>query len=284
MNRRGERGMALVIVLWGVTLLALLAASLASTSGLAVRRMSHAIEAAEAHAALEEAAAAAELALADGDPAKAWRADGTRHRLALSGGEAEVAVSSEAGKIDLNHSPPVLLRSLFGQAASSEPEADRLFAAFSAWTTPGMGGRTLLAVSELAALPGIGIPAYHRLLRASTVHNESGRLDWRLADAETLAAIPGLTGQARAALLAARGRKDYTPDLATAQAFAATGVTEEGASADPGRPLTVTLEIAVRLPSHATASAEALVRLAPREPRPVVILEWHEPQWQEEDR
>jgi len=283
MIRSGERGIALVIVLWGVTLLALLAGGLASTSGLAVRRMTHAIESAQAHAALETAAAAAELALADADPAKAWRPDGTPHRVAFDFGEAEIVASSETGKIDLNHAPPVLLRSLFDQSASSSAEADRLFSAFSAWTTPGLGGRALLAVSELAALPGITVSTYHRLLRASTVHNESGRLDWRMADADTLSMIPGLSSQARAGLLAANGRKDYTPDLATAQAFAAAGVME-GSWPDTARALYVTLEMAVRLGSGATASAEAIVRLSPREQHPVTILEWHEPQWRKEEK
>jgi general secretion pathway protein K len=279
-----QRGIALIIVLWGVTLLALLAAGLASTSGLAVRRMGHAIEAAEAHAALEKAAAAAELALTDADAAKAWRPDGTRHRLSFDFGEADVIASSEAGKIDLNHSPPVLLKGLFDQAASSDEEGARLFSAFSALTMPGMGGRVLLAVSELAALPGITAPVYRRLAAATTVHNETGRFDWRLANDATLSAIPGITDQARAALLAGKGRKDYTPDLATAQAFAAAGVTEGSDSLAQGTPLFVTLEISVRLPSAAAASGEVLVRLAPREQRPVVVLEWHEPQWQEEDR
>jgi len=284
MRGNSQRGIALVMVLWGVTLLALLAAGLAGTSGLAARRMGHAIEAAEAHAALETAAAAAELALADTDPGKSWRADGTRHHVALDVGEAEIAASSEAGKIDLNHAPPPLLRGLFDRAAASPAEADRLFAAFSAWTTPGSGGRALLAVSELAALPGIGVETYRRLIRSSTVHNESGRLAWRLADVETLSAIPGVTDQARAGLLAAKGRKDYTPDVETAQAFAAAGVTEDSAGPDAAAPLYVTLEIAVHLPTHAAASAEALVRLAPREQHPVTILEWHEPRWQEENR
>ena len=278
-----QRGIALIIVLWGVTLLALLAASLASTSGLAVRRMGHAIEAAEAHAALEKAAAAAELALADADPAKAWRPDGTRHHLSFDFGEADIIASSEAGKIDLNHSPPALLKALFDQTAASEEEAQRFFSAFSALTMPGMGGRVLLAVSELAALPGITAPVYRRLAGSTTVHNETGRIDWRLASDATLSAIPGITEQGRAALLAGKGRKDYTPDLATAQAFAVAGVTEGPAVPDPGTPLFVSLEISVRLPSAAAASGEALVRLAPREQRQVVVLEWHEPQWQEEE-
>lgn len=280
---RDQRGIALIIVLWGVSLLALLAASLAGTSGLAVRRMGHAIEAAEAHAALEKAVAAAELALVDGDPLKAWRPDGTRHRLSFDFGEAEIAASSAAGKIDLNHSPPILLQALFEETAPSKEEAERLFSAFSAWTSPGTGGRALLAVSELAALPGMTASTYRRLAAAATVHNEAGRMDWRLADDATLSVIPGLTAQSRAALLAGKGRKDYTPDLAMAQAFAAAGVTEGTDSLAQGSPLFVTLEVTVRLPS-AIASGEALVRLAPRDPRPIVVLEWHEPQRQEEDR
>jgi len=278
-NRAGEQGIALVIVLWGVTLLALIAASLARTSGLAVRRMSHAIEAAQAHAALEEAVAAAELALAD----HRWSPDGARRRLTLAAAEAEVTVSSEAGKIDLNHAPAVLLNALFHQSASSLEEGDRLFAAFTEWTMPGTGGRALLAVSELAALPGMTAPVYRRLARATTVHNEAGRLDWRLAGESVLAAIPGLTDQARATLLAKQGQRDYGPDLAMAQAFAAAGVTEGPLQPDPGVPLFATLQVSVHLASHAAASGEILVRLALRDPHPVTTLEWHEPQWQEEE-
>ncbi len=279
MSRAAEKGIALVIVLWGVTLLALMAASLARTSGLAVRRVSHAIEAAQAHAALQEAAAAAELALAD----RRWAPDGTRRRLALAGFEAEVIVSSEAGKIDLNHAPAVLLNSLFHLAAPTVEDGDKLVAAFTAWTMPGAGGRALLAVSELAALPGMTAPVYRRLAGAATVHNDAGRLDWRLANEAVLAAIPDLSDPVRAALLANRGRRDYTPDLATAQAFAAAGVTEGPLLPDPAVPLVATMEISVRLPSQAAASGEILVRLAPRDRQPVVILEWQEPQWQEED-
>ena len=83
-SRRNEKGIALVIVLWGVTLLSLLAASFAQSSALAARRTLHAIEAAQARSRLDEALAVAVIALLRSEP-RPWRADGQAHAVALPG-------------------------------------------------------------------------------------------------------------------------------------------------------------------------------------------------------
>jgi general secretion pathway protein K len=270
-----QQGIALIIVLWGVTLLSLLAAGLAQSSGLAARRLLHGVEAAQARARLNEALAASILALSQPDPKLRWRTDGQRHRLTLPGAVAWVSASAERGRIDLNHAAPPLLQGLFRWAAGDAAAGDRLAAALLAQGAD-QGGRALLSVVELAALPGMTPGVFDQLSQAATVHNPGGGLSWRLAGAPALAAIPGLAPAQRATLLAMRGQSQYTPDPALAALLAKAGVDDGGevATPSPGAAI-ITLQIVVTVENGATASAETVLQLTTDAPGQ--ILEWRSP-------
>lgn len=272
----GQRGIALVIVLWGVTLLALLAAGFAQATGLSARRMLHAVEAAQARARLDEAVAIAVIALRQ--PERPWRGDGSLHSVNLPGAHAEIRVFSENGRIDLNHAEPVLLQSLFRQAAGNEETGDRLTAALAARNDV----RPMLAVAELANLPGIDIPLYRRLAPAVTVHNPSGRLDWRNAGKAALSAIPGLNATQVATLMAMRGQSQYTPEPAMAELLIRAGATDNAGSG--GGASMVSLQITLILTGGASASAETVLQLQPAGAAAFRIVEWRSPAQIEEGR
>ena len=259
---KNQRGIALVIVLWGVTLLALLAASFAQNTGMAARRQLNAVEAAQARARIDEALAAATLRMA------VWRLDGTPYPLTLSGAKATVRVFAEAGRLDLNHAPPPMLQSLFRNVAGDPEEGDRLVAALAAR----INVRPMLAVEEMAGLPGVTPALYRRLAQSVTTHNASGGFDWRTAGEDVLQAIPGIAESQVASLLAMRGQSQYNPDPALNDLLTRAGASL--ATTDPlGGAKSVTVQITLTLAQGASASAETLLLLTQNGYR---VLQWRD--------
>jgi len=280
MSGTRQSGIALVIVLWGVTLLALLAAGFAQSTGLAARRMAHVVDSALARAQLDEALAAAVVGLTQPDPARRWRGDGSLHQQSISAAAAEISVIAESGRIDLNRSPPTLLQALWRQVAGDDAVADQLTKGLAARTDPPRG-RPVLAVAELGSLAGMTAPVYRRLAHAATVHNPSGVLDWRIAGKSSLAAI--LSPSQIVTLLAMRRQRDYLPDPATALALTQAGASLEASPVQTAiRAEMVTVRLKVTLAGGAAASAEILLQLLPEGTQPFRILEWRAPAWSTE--
>ncbi|HMA52495.1 MAG TPA: hypothetical protein VKP60_22195 [Magnetospirillaceae bacterium] len=265
-----QRGIALVIVLWGVALLSLLAAALAASSGMAAKRSLNMVEAAQARARLDEALAAAMLAL--GRAEHPWVPDGRRHRLVLDGADAEIRVTAESGRADLNHTAPELLRSLLERAASDGEAGDRLAGLLATRAAQ----RPLVTVTELAGLPGMTVPLFRRLLPLVTVHNPDGKIDWRLADPALLAAIPGLHDDQLAALMARRSESGYSPEPSMLEAMNHVGVGSSSEQGAAGGSKLLSVHMSLSLAGGGRASAEILIRLS-ADRDPFHIVEWRSP-------
>lgn len=125
--RRGKRGFALLLVLWGLILLGLIAASFLRETRVGTTLARNVIENAKAEALAEAGVRRAILGLLDTDPATAWRADGRPYRFELGDGTVQIQIQDEGGKIDLNRAPPAMLATLF-QETGSDPEAARRLA------------------------------------------------------------------------------------------------------------------------------------------------------------
>lgn len=268
MNR--QKGIALVIVLWGVTLLSLLAATLAASSGMASRRSLNMVETAQARARLDEALAAVMLALER--PERAWRPDGRLRRLTLDGAAADIRVISESGRADLNHAAPELLQSLFRRAAGDQDLGDLLSGRLAERITQ----RPFFTVVELAGLPGMTDILYRRLVPLLTVHNPEGKIDWRLADPDLLAAIPGLHADQLATLVARRKESGYSPDPLVAETMNHAGIVSSSDQGMTGGSKLVSVYISLSLTGGGRASADILVRLSAKND-PFQILEWRSP-------
>ena len=110
MNRRG---LALVTVLWVLTLLSLIAASFSSSTRTEVKLAFNQSEAARAEALADAGLHTAILGLLIRDPQLQWRVDGTVYGWEFGAGEIRVNVWDAGAKIDLNAAPDALLQSLF---------------------------------------------------------------------------------------------------------------------------------------------------------------------------
>lgn len=176
-RRGGDRGFALVLVLWALALLSAVAA------GEAGRRRALALDtrAAEA-AALRAGAREAGLVLALA-AIRAARAGGgaVPGFLSCRFGVAriDVAIEDEEGKVDLNHAGPPALAALFAALGAAAGEAERLSGAVIAFRSPGPAAPGLRrgradVLGEYRAVPGLA--ALPGLARLATVYSGRGTL------------------------------------------------------------------------------------------------------------
>jgi general secretion pathway protein K len=133
----GQRGVALLLVMWMIVLLTALVGAFALTAkieGLQGRVLHRGVIADQAARAGMEYAL---LRVADPDPKRQWRPDGQPYKWEFDGAQVEVALTDENGKIDLNQADAALLTSLFVQVGGLEqPEAEKLASAVLDWRDP----------------------------------------------------------------------------------------------------------------------------------------------------
>lgn len=141
--RSPQSGLALVIVLWVLTLLTLMAGSFAMTMrrdnsvSLALKNNAEALAQAESGIIL------AQFMLAQTEPELRWQADGTVYRLLKPDSEVRIRILSEAGKIDINTSNETQLTALLAAVVKDDWEQQRLLNAILDWRDADDDTRTL---------------------------------------------------------------------------------------------------------------------------------------------
>ena len=187
--RLGERGFALLPVLWAVALLGLIAGAVATAlraeSGIArAQRL-----AAEGRAIADAAIHLAIAQLLAADATQRPRLDGTPDVIVFDGQAVLLRVQDEAGKVDVNMATPEVLRRYFAVTLEDASVADAVLA--RRWPAP--GARRFLSVGELALLPGVTPGLLARLAPGLTVHAQQPGPDPATAVPAALLALPGMT-------------------------------------------------------------------------------------------
>jgi general secretion pathway protein K len=123
MRDRSEEGIALIAVLWTLTLLAIIAAALS----LETRSSTHIARNMVEHAAARAAAdAGIQRAILDLEGAPIFRTDGTVYAWQFGNCTVRISVRDEASKIDLNKAPQELLTALFASVGVDKVKAESL--------------------------------------------------------------------------------------------------------------------------------------------------------------
>jgi general secretion pathway protein K len=263
----GDRGAALVVVLWICMVVALLAGAFTLSLTLEARRLSAQQRSAEARALLEAGLAHAVMGILHPDPSRRRPADGSAHAVREGDARLTLRVWDEAGRIDLNRAPPEAVMAVLGMAgADGEALGAELLRRRE-------GQEPLRSLSELAGL-GLDAQGYRRLAPLVTVHNpiDGGGLAVSVAPAGALRAWPGVSTLDVAAAMRARERA--AAGFSTDAAARLTGL---GLSLDPAQGPVYTVRMEVETPAGARASAEAVMLLSVDGFRPYRILEWREP-------
>ena len=224
MADRANRGIALISVLWITGLLAVMAASFASSTRTETRLAHNQEENAKAEALADAGVHRAVFGLLDADPATAWRAGGSGYAFSLGEGDVQVWVEDEDGKIDLNAAPLQLMAGLFVALGLAEEDARRMAdrvgdfrdedsepeplgaedaAYFDAGLRQGAADRPFAEESELLRVLGMTQSLYQQVRPYVTVYSGSEGIDVTRAPRPVIEALPGITPPVVEALLTA---------------------------------------------------------------------------------
>jgi len=129
----GERGFALIIVLWVLVLIAFVVAHMTAQGRTEARIARNLAANAEARAAADGAVFEAIFYLLHPDPARRWLADGTPHDIQVGGVRVAVRAEDEAGRINPSLASPQLVKALLEVLGSDADAAAQLSDSIAEW-------------------------------------------------------------------------------------------------------------------------------------------------------
>jgi general secretion pathway protein K len=208
-----QQGMALVLVLWVVSLMTIMAGSFALSTHREAGILSHAHERAKAMALAEGGVNYAMMMLSLPDPKKRWRADGTPYVWQVAeDARVHISILDEGGKIDLNAAQEQTLKTVLGLALRNEELAARLTDTIMDWRDPddlkrNQGAeaedyqaskrqalpqnRNFLILDELRGVMGMTPELYRKLEGWFTLYTGTDGLNPAMASRDILMALMG---------------------------------------------------------------------------------------------
>ena len=276
-----ESGSIAVLALWGIALIFILIAPVALATRGEVQIARNALAESRARLAAEAGTQLGLLRLLRRHDAGATAFDGRPDVWTQGSARVAIAITDEAGKIDLNVAPLELLIGLF--TAVGEPrEAAELIAcnvldrrgdygAGCPQPDVGHAARRFTTTEELAEVAGVSDQLYQRVVPYVTIATGASAVDPRVAARPVLLAIPGATEGLVDAFLDSR-RMWSDPGASDAAAFAA---------ATPYVMISVnrdfTIAATARTSEGAQYRAELQVRLTGRAAQPYQVIAWRTP-------
>ncbi|MDD2658998.1 MAG: type II secretion system protein GspK [Methylococcales bacterium] len=210
-----QKGLALVLVLWVLSLLTIMAGSFA----LNMRRESAIIAGvktnAQAMAVAESGIAMAEMMLLGPDPNMVWRTDGGIYEIDSEDAKIRVRMLSESGKIDINKADEALLQSLMASAPVDTDLQTKLVSAILDWRDAddlvhvegaekdeyqeaGLSyqprNKAFQSIEELQLVLGMNESVFKWIEPLVTIYSGQQQVNIQQADKEVLQVIPGLDG------------------------------------------------------------------------------------------
>jgi general secretion pathway protein K len=128
-----QSGLALVMVLWILSLLTIMAGSFALNMRREASITMDTKNNAQALAVAESGIAMAEMMLLNPDQNKRWRSDGSIYEIITNDAKVRVRLLSETGKIDINKADQVLLEALMTYVPGNTEQKAKLVAAIIDW-------------------------------------------------------------------------------------------------------------------------------------------------------
>lgn len=208
-----QSGMALVLVLWAVTLLAVIASSFSLGIRRDVTVLRYAMDVAATRSAAEAGLYLSMLGLMQTDPEIRWQSDGAPHSLTYDGIELTIKVGTESARIDINAAEPALIDGallvagldddtvrqdlvdniLDWRGSGSHSRGDAVSRSNYAAADLSYGPRKgpFVNVEEIMLVPGMTPLLFKRLKPMLTVFPTGSGVDTRSASPDVLRALPG---------------------------------------------------------------------------------------------
>lgn len=229
-----QRGVALLLVLWACTLLAIVLggyAALARTEGLQSR---YQFAQAQAHYAAEAGIMRAIYGLQDPQTKNRWAGDGRTYDFKYNDATVKVSAIDEGGLVDLNAASPEVLQALFAAVGVDPAKARELALNVVGWrnfnsspadmqarrATYAAAGRDygprsgpFASVEELQMVLGMTPAIYRKVAPVVTIWSGNPQPNPNTAPPLALMAIPGMSAQQLDTIRATRLRNASDPSL-----------------------------------------------------------------------
>ncbi len=288
-GKNGQRGIALVLVLWMTTLLTVIAASFVFSMRTDMLLAQNLVASSRAQALADAGLQRGiyELFKPAGDKLR-WQGDGVVHQWEFGGAKVSVVMLDVSGKIDINFASDALLKGLFKSVGLDEQRSSALLDAVLDWRDVDDLRRTngaesaeyqaaglkykpangmFESIDELQRVLGMTPEIFAKLADSLTVESRQSGINSSVASRKVLLALPGVDETAVDTYLALRQQAIDAnlplPLFPQAAGFMA------GAN---GSVYSVRAEAV--LPDGAVFVREAVVRINQGAARKVVYLSW----------
>jgi general secretion pathway protein K len=225
-----ERGIALLVVIWVLALLAVLIIGFSGDARTELLVARNHYESANARGIADAGVSLAIFGILDPAPEAQWPADGRLREVSYADGTIRIRIQDEGGKIDLNAAAPELLAGLLSSAGGLSPgDAGGLAQAIDQYRqaqqqadapTARRGTlRTMVrrqanafrVIEDLRLVAGVTREIYDRIAPFVTVYSGVGDIDPLTAPPEVLRSLPGVNAGEVEAFLAARAQQGPIP-------------------------------------------------------------------------
>lgn len=285
---RNERGAALLLVLWATVLLAALLVGVAAASRSQSEAALYGSERVRAELAAEAGLAHAVAGLREPGLRDQWVPDGRPYTFDFDAARVTVQVVDASGMLDLNASPPELLRGLFEAAGADRTRADGLVNAILDWrggppramaaagiasAAAGQPHGPFRSIDQLARLPGMDAALYAKVEPALTVFSGRNFPDASYSGALALAALRGGGLQQAEVQVADRRRRAAQRGAGNGQAF---GTVANGSLVAGYGGVVERVFSTATLPDGTRVGLDVTIRVAltGTQARPYKVLDW----------
>ncbi len=291
MNRSGQSGIALVLVLWITILISITSGAYALMARMDQLEANALLSGTQARMVAEGGIHLTAVALRNTDELTKMIADGRLYQQSLDGVLLEIRVIDERGKLDINTADEQTLFTLFNHHGLETDPAELLAAAVMDWRDAdevervngaeldaylaaglevGPANRPFMMVDELLQVLGMSYQLYRRVEPGITVYSRAGIPDLAFAPVEALLAMADINHQD--ALDFVQQRNALEPgDMGGINAPNGLLVVARG------RGLTYSIQAKATMPNGVWEQLEATIRLGgSRSGMPFRILRWRE--------
>ena len=293
---QGQRGVALILVIWVIALMTILLGSFALIARTENLESRHLFDGTAARYAAEAGLERAVYELRNPDITTRWVCDGRPYEFDYEGSRIHIEILDESGKIDLNTADDTLLQSLFTSTGIDldtatalsdsiqdwrdnddipRPRGAEIDAYKSAGLSYGPRNAPFQTDSEVQQVMGMNYDIYQRIEPAITIYSGSTQPNPAYAPIEALRAMPGMTEDLAEQIIAQRQQ------IAPGQGGAA------GLTLPDGTPVvangggnTYTIKSRATLANGATKLIDASIRLGGvgLSGKPYTVLRWRDDQ------
>lgn len=287
---RRQHGVALVLVLWVISLLAVIAGNFAFSMRGEAQIARNLLSSAQAQAQADAGVQLARFELMKpSTDALRWRGDGVVHEYLSEGAVLRVSIQDESGKIDINAASEVLLLGLFKSVGLSDDASASLVDAVQDWkdadklrrlhgaeddeyrasgkrSTP--SNSPFATMDELQGVMGVTPDLYRKLAPSLTIYSGQASVNVTVAPRNVLMAIPGMPPALVEQYLAQRQSA-----IAANQKVPPMGFSSEFTNASaifPG----YTVRSEAKTTDGTVFVRQAVVRLMQDSKQPVTVLAW----------